>query len=58
MESSKNVFSPQLDTIKKVYLVNYPSFVQHQVSSTTTIIGISESQEIDIQSFLQQLNLI
>jgi|GEM_PF-6256111 len=58
MESSKNVFYPQLDTIKKFYLVNYPSFVQHQVFSTTTIIGISESQEIDIQSFLQQLNLI
>jgi hypothetical protein len=58
MELTKNVSYPSLDTIKKIYLVNYPAFVQYQVSSTTTIIGISQSQEIEIQPFLQQLNFM
>ncbi|MBW4617210.1 MAG: hypothetical protein KME21_29045 [Desmonostoc vinosum HA7617-LM4] len=57
MGLSKNLCYFQQDTIKKFYLVNYPIFVQHQVSSTTTIVGICQSQEIDLQFLLQSLNL-
>ncbi|UKP01026.1 hypothetical protein [Nostoc sp. UHCC 0870] len=56
MQLSENLAYSKQDTIKKIYLVNYPSVIQCQVSSTTTIIGIPQSQEIDIQSLLHHLN--
>jgi hypothetical protein len=56
MQLSENLTYCKQDNIKKLYLVNYPSVIQCQVSSTTTIIGIPQSQEIDIESIWHHVN--
>ncbi|MBW4557897.1 MAG: hypothetical protein KME59_18550 [Trichormus sp. ATA11-4-KO1] len=55
MDLSKDVIYPRQDSIKKIYFVTYPSLVQHQVSSTTTIIGIPQSQKVNFHFLLQHV---